>query len=207
MTKKIGFEREYFLFQGDCELNLAEPRKFGLPYDESGYLVEARAPPADKALDAAHLLLAEESRLQFEADEKGIHLNLKDYMQVPKAIKAKYLRRYGKNPSEAKNLYGKTLMESPTLMRAGLHVHFSSMKKITEKDGSTYEVLDTQLDIPTIIRILDAKYNNAIKLARRIPGEYELKSHGFEYRSLPASTDVVTLAKRISELEAFEIQL
>lgn len=40
-----------------------------------------------------------------------------------------------------------------------------------------------------------------IKETKRIPGCYELKTHGFEYRSLPASVSVVEVAKVIqSEL-------
>jgi hypothetical protein len=45
-------------------------------------------------------------------------------------------------------------------------------------------------DFVKIVRSLDKIFEKEIKDAKRIPGFYEMKSHGFEYRSLPCSIDL-----------------
>lgn len=80
------------------------------------------------------------------------------------------------------NIYPNTTKSHATGMdsdngTAGLHIHFS---RHTE-DGKR-----VQLPFTNIIMKFDEKFSNIIKLTGRLCGEFEIKAHGFEYRSLPA---------------------
>lgn len=50
------------------------------------------------------------------------------------------------------------------------------------------------INIPKIIFYLDAEFAREIKEAKRATGLYQMKSYGFEYRSLPATIDILEVA-------------
>ena len=77
-------------------------------------------------------------------------------------------------------------------LTSGMHIHFSS------RDSNTGEVIN--LPIEKIVKRMDESFKDIICTADRNYGEYELKSHGFEYRSLPCNVDVYRVLK-----EAFRI--
>jgi len=132
-------------------------------------------------------------------------------MKLTKKQVSEAYSTYGKSPSQARNLYGKIRKFNLSRISAGLHVHFSNLektniaktinyyflpgnKKYTETE--TVEVTTSMfLDLARIIRTMDEKFKDIIKKAGRTPGEYEIKAHGFEYRSLPASAPLLEVAE------------
>lgn len=75
-------------------------------------------------------------------------------------------------------------------LTAGIHVHFSR-----HLDGKR-----VQLPIEKIVKRMDRMFEMEIKASGRIFGEYEIKTHGFEYRSLPTDTSIDKVIK-----ESFKI--
>ena len=184
MNMRYGFEREYFVTKhGDfslCPTNV--------PMDGCGFLAESRGEPHNNPMSAAFLMLSEESRIKKLA--KGCQLLPLAFADVPKTILREAIRLYGKASlsHEQGNIYGLDYEADDELVRAGLHVHFSNLLKVPTKDGQFVEV-PQMIDFVKIIQRLDAAFEDEIKAAKRIPGLYELKGHGFEYRSLPASME------------------
>lgn len=191
--KKYGFEKEYFILK-DKNYILVPPN---LPYDDCGFLVEARGEPHSDPLTAAYLLLAEEAKIKSKLP-RGTKLGLVDTTTLPVSLIKQALSKFGKNPSnsETGNLYGLEYQPEDNNQRAGLHVHFSDIVDITDKNGDNIQVPKI-MDIPKIVRYLDSTFAKEIEAANRIKGSYELKVHGFEYRSLPASIDVCKVAKAL----------
>ena len=193
---KYGFEREYFLKRG-TEFVLAPAN---IPKDECGYLAEARGEPHREPMAAAFLMLAEESKLDHLAG--GIQLLPLAYAELPPALIRAALRAHGKNstPAERGNLYGLDYRDNDKTIRAGLHVHFSNEKEVTGRDGNSTVLVPQIFDFVKIIQRLDKAFKSEIKAAKRIPGLYEMKAHGVEYRSLPASVDPRAVARILESL-------
>lgn len=184
---KVGFEREWFVQRG--KEWVAVPRL--LPQDECGYLAEARGEPHADPLKAAYMLLAEERRLKAQARKEKARLVLRDSAELPEKLLAEALLVHGKNPVPRGRgiLYSSQFQPYLKMVpRAGLHVHFSNQVVVKT------QVVNGFIDIPKIVRTLDERYETDILHAGRRLGEYELKGYGFEYRSLPASTDVLEVA-------------
>lgn len=51
-------------------------------------------------------------------------------------------------------------------------------------------VVNKFIDVPKVIMILDKEFKDEIAKAKRLPSAYEVKPHGFEYRSLPNNVDI-----------------
>lgn len=206
---KFGFEKEYFLTRKDSPEFCEVPTS--LPMDECGYLAECRGPAADDLLTAAYLFLCEQDKLIDRAAQLGYQLDLfTNTTRLPAKFRQEVMRAHGKDcyPATRYNLYGKDIGPNDKWDRAGLHVHFSAQKEVvTErcKECGTPKsrmVVAGSLNIPLIVRVLDERYADLIKSCRRLPGWYELKDHGFEYRSLPAHfpNDVIDVAKFLGPL-------
>jgi hypothetical protein len=214
--KKYGFECEYWVSTTEDATPILVPAS--IPADECGYLAEVRGEPHTDALMAAYMMLAEEDRLRYKAANfvagKCALVKTNPTRQLTLAFKQDALRRHGKNahPIERGNIYGKDYNPKDSLSRAGLHVHFSNVQDITwtanlhackecgyVKQDKFQQGVPQQQDIAKIVRVLDMAFAEAIKVAKRLPGFYELKPHGFEYRSLPASVDPITVARVIIE--------
>lgn len=192
-----GFEKEYFVLDNNDNPVLAP---IALPHDECGYLVEARGDHHVNPFKAAHLFLAEEERLARVAQNMQVKL---DTTQPTRRLNPKLareaLRRFGKNPltPDRGSLYGRDYKATDRLARAGLHVHFGSVVEYQDRDGHQRSIT-TLIDIPRYIQLLDKAFADEIKSAQRLPGLYEIKQHGFEYRSLPASADPMAVAVILS---------
>lgn len=209
--KKYGFEREYWVLPVSTAGLAGQPilTPIELPGDECGYLAEARGTPDSSPLIAAYLLLAEEERLRQLVAGRFLLTTTAPTRRLDPKLRHEALRRFGKNAitSDRGSLYGKSYSPTDRWSRAGLHVHFS--------DYSTYydpackkcgrpplpREIPNQQDLPRIIRYLDGFFATEIRRAQRLPGLYELKLHGFEYRSLPADVDVVRVASAIKAME------
>jgi len=212
---KYGFEREYWMVGPDGPVILPKDLASVLTYDECGYLLEARGDPHSNPIKAACFLLAEETELFLKARKKGIipSTNPSTYKLTP-AFRKDAWKLYGKNPynSLQGNIYGKEYKPSNPWFGAGLHVHFSNSTDQTisvegqpckecghrHKETRNYSYPGT-LDLAKIVQMLDTRFKQEITEAKRLPGLYELKSYGFEYRSLPASVEPLAVAEWLRE--------
>lgn len=199
--REIGLEKELFLLSNN---RIMEPSKYGFPYDEMGFLVEIRSLPSDRLYPIYTTLEQEELQYSLRANKFGMHLDDSSYLYSEKDwitnIGKKYSDAWYSIP-EAKNIYGDypthhlgVFEESPDCYRltSGIHVHFSS------RDSNTGEVIE--LPIEEIIKKMDEEFGDIVESNKRVIGEYEIKAHGFEYRSLPSNTDIYKILK-----VAFEI--
>jgi len=211
---EFAFEKEYFVVHKKMEgalypNNLCLVPK-GIDRDECGYLAEARGPKNRCPIHAAYGLLAEEDILISKALDLGFDLLCcRPYTKLPKSLARAAMREFGKGtyPHERGNLYGKDFQPNDSWQRAGLHVHFSNNKIVkmftppsphNPLGGYHEESIPAGImDMPRIIRELDKRFAPEIKASKRLPGFYELKPYGFEYRSLPNSISVVEVAKFI----------
>jgi hypothetical protein len=114
-------------------------------------------------------------------------------------------RTHVKGRIKYQNLYGLDLPPVRTedtgaiWATAGLHVHFSNPRKVDGRVGQT--VVSEHFDFVQIIRDLDKEFKDWIEAAERVPGMYELKPHGIEYRSLPATIDPLLVASFLDARE------
>lgn len=191
---EVGIEREYFLL--DEKSNIVEPKLFGFPIDEYGFLVEIRTQPHTKASS----LLDELNRLidahKTQAERLGLKLHLAHRMRLNplfvKQLHKAYAWDYLKDITA--NIHSGTDCSHATGIQgfwgtAGLHLHFSK-KRIIKHCSNFPTISRIQLPIRKIVLAMDVKFSDEILKSNRIEGEYEIKPYGFEYRSLPASIDI-----------------
>lgn len=116
------------------------------------------------------------------------------------------------------------------MVYAGLHTHFSNLRKVhtgmvpskylqelvlllhegairveeftrrQHSEGTVNEVAGL-LNIPRIVQQMDAAFEAEIKASNRKPGFYEMKHYGFEYRSLPATINIMKVVKVLKSLK------
>jgi len=199
--KLIGLEKEYFMLNttgGPVAAKQAGISEF----DECGYLAEARGEPKDNIVDAVYSLRAAEYRLYRQAEaavlktRTPVQLVEIPYMKLKPAFLNSCARSYGKNPAQDQCLYSNVKMKN--VQTAGLHIHFSNRSEVTltcRCGISSHYSSERQINIPNIIKALDGAFSVTIFLAKRQPGLYEMKPHGFEYRSLPNNVDLDLLIK------------
>jgi hypothetical protein len=210
---KIGLEKEFFLLLNGEPISLNSLKDFGLPYDDCGWLVEARGNPFHDPVDAIFSLKAEVFKIEqqliaINANRSEGFLTLSDnpLMKVSKSVRLQASRRFAKGLTKYQNLYGheshKNAMQEAT---AGVHVSFTQENWYGNKCEScghcktqTYNV---NFDWPQIFIKLDEAFADEIKESKRRPGFYEIKSDGrVEYRSLPANVDLDKLIKVLKSL-------
>ena len=206
---KIGFEQEFFLRNEAGEFVLVP--KSGIPRDESGFLAEARSEPHHDAIFTAFSLLAAthklEQLLEKHVETRGLQLGRNSAVErLPAALLRAAYRQEGKQPypAERGNLYGKDYAATDRKQRAGFHIHFSAFheREIRHEGGRVEHLqIHTPLNMPRIILALDQHFAKQIKEAKRIPGLYEMKPHGFEYRSLPTTVSPVEVGKFLLDLK------
>lgn len=198
---KFGFELEFFFTRTD---NLDDPNdRFVLlqnnlqPYaDSCGYLLEARGEAHYDPNKARWLLHASILELQNIAKNHGLSLLNEASIKLPNRYRRLVMKRFGKGISKSSFMYGREYVSSAP--RAGLHIHFSNQVTIDGRNGPV--TISQQMDIPRIIATMDGMFHSEIKKARRIPGEYEMKAHGFEYRSLPATVRLENVVSALEEI-------
>jgi hypothetical protein len=196
---KFGFEREYFVTRDGTFIDVSKL----LPHDDCGFLAEARGEPHLNPVAAAALLEVEERRIRAIATKLGLELQMgMDVATLPAKQRAIMLRRHGKGAvgDEQGSAYGR-FWTNEKLSRAGLHVHFSNERVLApwgdNKESRSYF---GNIDMPRFIYGLDRTFAAEIKAAKRVPGLYEMKSYGFEYRSLPMSVDLYRVAEALENL-------
>lgn len=191
----FGFEKEFFTKnnQGYC---LAT----SLSHDDCGYLAEARGDPSPDPVVAKYLFLASQEKLYASAAKLKITLEDIHTATLPKAFLRDTMRRFGKNAARSRFMSGKPYHSSAP--RAGLHIHFGSLREVYH-DGKLVCKVPEIIDIPRIVYVFDQAFAKEIKEAKRRSGEYELKHHGFEYRSLPST---VNLDKVVSVLHSLSTE-
>jgi hypothetical protein len=194
--REVGIEKEAFLLK-DCVIQ--EPKRFGFPYDEMGFLIELRSLPSDRLYPVCTTISQEELQYSLRANKFGMIIASTPTMYTNKQFINKIIDTYHilDFPDRTKNIYGKTKShhlgvfmdddEDTVLLTSGIHVHFSS------RDSKTGEVID--LPVEDIVRKMDETFKNDIERTFRVPGEYEMKAHGFEYRSLPCDADLLKVLK------------
>lgn len=195
---KYGFEGEYFcclnMEDGQGPIDYCLPSK-DLPKDECGYLAEVRGEPYHTPEGARALYRVAYDKVNAQADKDGMFITTFDpTIKLPKKLLREAMRIHGKASGSADNVYGAQYKDSDTWNRAGFHVHFSN--EYTD-NGKTYYRL---MNIPRIILDLDRNFKDEIKKASRLPGMYEMKSYGFEYRSLPADVNLDKLVDILKEM-------
>ncbi len=203
--REIGIEKELFL--NDIKTDtLKEPKLYGFPYDEMGFLVEIRSLPSDRLYPVLTTLAQEEWQYKLRANKFDMELHDWSFAYGDKSWIDDIAERYKIYSFEdlTQNIYSKDKkVESHHLgifpegetcykLTSGMHVHFSS------RDSKTGKVID--LPIEKIVEKMDELFENEILESQRIKGEWEPKIHGFEYRSLPCNINVLKVLK-----EAFKI--
>ena len=195
---KYGFEKEYWVVKGGTHLALVPD---GIPKDECGYLAEARGDPhTDPEMSAALFRVAETRLYGLVLKLEGLYSldSSNATMRPNKQLLYDALRLHGKPtyPQGRGNIYGLDYKPSNRDTRAALHVHFSDQYE--DKNGAKH---CRMIDMPKYIQALDTAFAKQIKDARRLPGFYEMKPHGFEYRSLPCNVDPFDVAKVLLEIK------
>ena len=200
---EIGIEKECFLLRDN---EILEPIKYGFPKDEFEFLVELRSLPADRFYPVYTTLMAEEIQNSLRANKFNMELSNQPSKLVTQEWVDNHwikhnLHRFD-DEDHTENIYGKpthshhlgVLPVSTTdcKLTAGIHVHFSS------RNSKTGEVI--KLPIEKIVKEMDTSFSEDIQIEGRNMGEWEPKPHGFEYRSLPANSDLYWVIK-----EAFRI--
>jgi len=196
-VREIGIEKECFLMRGN---EIMEPGEYGFPHDEFEFLIELRSLPSDRLYPVYTTLMQEQLQNSLRANKFNMQLvddanKMVDSDWVVDLWNKYALYRFD-NSDYTKNIYGSTknshhfgVLDLPQGKRltAGIHVHFSS------RDSETGKVIN--LPIEDIVRKMDTAFEHDIKYAGRNLGEWEPKTHGFEYRSLPGNADVYKVLK------------
>jgi len=195
LLDEVGLELELFL--KDKHNNILEPLQYGFPSDCMGFLIEIRSHHSNTGNSVVESIRKNIEWNIKKAKKLGLRIDLVDRIQVNSDwinyITEKY--QHSLFPDQTRNIYedkNKPNVSHHTGIMdgwamAGMHVHFSS-RKINEAIGySAPKVELLRLPIEEIVKSMDEEFMPIIKESHRLQGEYELKSHGFEYRSLPST--------------------
>lgn len=194
---QIGLEKEFFI-KANNEYVIAPA---GLPYDECGFLAEARGNPFSCPTDAVFSLKSSIFKLQDAANKLNVSLDDSPLGVIPKKLKLEVARRFIKGLTKHQNLYGFECHRNKSSEHtAGIHISFTDSGTVMGANNIpvTY---NRMFDWAKIFRQLDKAFAEEIKQSKRNPGFYELKPDGrIEYRSLPSNTDldkIITVLKNI----------
>ena len=184
-----GLEKEYFVTDESGEFCLA-PRQ--LPYDECGYLVEARGKARETIREAVYSLMAEEDRLlgiELDCDYTFIESPIE---KIPRGLLVKASRYYKKGLTQYQNMYGHEFhANTGDEKTAGIHISFTNPRKAYRRESADDYMVNEMFDYIKIFRALDIAFEKEIKKSKRKPGFYEIKCDGrIEYRSLPNDADL-----------------
>lgn len=195
---EIGLEIEMFLL--DQKNNILEPALFGFPADEMGFLIEIRTHHSNTGKSVYESLCKNIEWNEKKAGKLGLKINITPYMHVTNDFQNYITNKYhhDKMADQTRNIYGLRGSHHTgfcgDLATAGMHVHFSSR----EIEGLSAKVI--KLPVENIVKCMDEEFVQIIEDVHRLKGEYELKSHGFEYRSLPTTAPaqkVITTSLKI----------
>ncbi len=198
---EIGIERELFLIDKKGEIVL--PREYGFPTDCMEFLIETRSVASNDISYIYDSCCIEYFTYDKKAKLLGFCIDINDNYYVTEKFVDKIENKYNTSRfvGASKNIYGTREDHSTGIFRlcedlykltAGIHVHFS------RRDKKTGKLL--MLPYEGITLEMDKVFENEIIESDRIKGEYELKPHGFEYRSLPANADILKVLKKSMEI-------
>ena len=221
----IGLEKELFLFNAKGKLVL-NPGKYGFETDNLGVLVEIRGEPKNTVEEAVASLLSKELLAKGKAakhnyqlkEVPSVKLSDEEILEVTKRYHKEYEEKFSPKSKECRVAKKLEL----AVINAGLHVHFSReinipqnktiikllvmnndkdsrIEKEISHESESYTV-QTFIDIPKIISTLDNSFKEEIKKTNRRLSAYEIKGHGFEYRSLPNNIDLSKVSAICSDL-------
>lgn len=190
---ELGLEKEMFLLKNG---KIMEPKLYGFPYDEMGFLVEIRSYPSDNLYPILSSMQEAETLFKLRSNKLGMELVDTPFLEATdefiQYLSKKY--RHDELPCRTQNVYGTKLSHHTGIMdhniTSGIHVHFSS------REGT--KVL--KLPIEDIVKEMDRRFETEIEKYNRIKGEWEPKAHGFEYRSLPCNTDIYKILEGSFEI-------
>lgn len=226
IKNKVGLEFEFLVH--DKSGNLVFPGNLGFSFDDFCIIGEARCKPGETPGEVLGNLHEKLYEIQKRAKKKNCQLVYKGWEEISMKQYAKVLRKMGYKPlSESSNIYGTDILSltnevvdengavTGKLVSTGLHVHFSShsMEKVKIADSSYKTISTSVITYPDVKFIVEEFDKNLLEttmkslpngLKFRHKGFWEEKSHGFEYRSLPATSQTLfDLAPTIVEF-AFE---
>jgi len=191
MIDKIGLEKEFWLL--DKKGRFHEPQLYDFPHDDFGFLIELRTKPCTNIKDLMADYELRRETMDWQASQFGLVLSDKPTMPKTAIIDTYYAikYKYDRLPDLTANIHIGTSCSHATgildkILTAGLHVHFSRH----DQDGRR-----VQLPIRMIVTNMDLVFKDIITNSGRILGEYEIKPHGFEYRSLPANAPINEVVK------------
>ena len=210
---KMGLEKEFFVVRDGKAQSLASEglKNFHIPYDECGWLAEARGEPFGNIVDAVFSLKAAVYKIQKNVNKVNGELKITEanlyslsdepVMKVDRSTKLQCARSFSKGVIKYQNLYGHQChRNSLSEATAGVHISFTCEQSYHVRD-SEYIKYNANFDWPQIFIKLDKAFADEIKAAKRRPGFYELKENGrVEYRSLPSN---VNLDKVIEILQPY----
>src|SRR5258706_2023142 len=198
----IGLEKEFFVKSQapDGKEVYIMAQDAGLPYDECGYLAEARGKPCDGIVDAVFSLRTEVYRMQHDLVKRNQQhpeaiavLDETPVVKLPKILLLGVRRRYAKNVVSERNIYDYISHKvKPDEKTAGVHISFTQPRETEVGHGKrkVTQTFNQMWDWLQVFKELDRAFATEIKAAKREPGFYELKYDGrIEYRSLPANVD------------------
>lgn len=212
IVNEIGLEAEFFLKNNKGEL--VYPHDYSLEHDNYPLLGEIRAKPGKNINETLSNFYNALSEVNYVINRDKLIMGF-GYEQIDLNTKVKILREMGvKEISDIKNIYKTDILKETddiyedgkligVNISAGLHIHFSTkvINKFKEcygkftKSSEEEKPILTQNQIFTIIKNLDKKlfpkFQLPVNLKYRKPGYYELKSYGFEYRSLPMVKEMI----------------
>jgi len=185
--KEVGLEVELFLLNKNNQI--LEPSIFGFPSDEMGFLIEVRSHHSNTGKSVLESLKAGIDWNKRKADKLGLTVDLCPFKKVDGFFQKRIAEKYhhDRMPDQTRNIYGRFVSHHTGLhdglATAGMHVHFSTRDINLETNTSRI----VELPVERIVRMMDDAFPEIEPVYGRIKGEYELKCHGFEYRSLPCN--------------------
>lgn len=194
ILKEIGLEVEFWLL--DKKGNIVEAPKYNFPADEMGFLIEIRSSWGSDPNSIINVLTALYSAEEWKAHRLGLRIEKSAFKMVTRDWQDYIAKKYGHEDMRdyTVNIYGIKETQHTGFRNeratAGLHVHFSRFDTETE----TFLPFSKK-EIEKIVMTLDTVFEKEISSTERIKGEWEPKSHGFEYRSLPATIYPLKVAK------------
>lgn len=192
---KIGLELEGFF----CKDGKPAVVPVSVPHDDCGWLVEYRGAPHCDPFDAVASLMADRERVK-PLIPKDAEVVFENHMKVDRDVKLAARRTFEKGLLKFQNLYGR---RPSSLDHAGIHVSFTKPREVTYTDGGREKkvVVNQLWDYVQLFKALDKLYAAEIKVAKRVPGFYEIKDDlRIEYRSLPNTIDLWELATNLKAL-------
>lgn len=189
---KVGLECEYFICNTEGQIVIPKFTRT----DNWNVLAEIITEPHSNYQDLLFDFKKQQYKLLRECGKNNVEMMAITEAKLDRKLYEELRRTCDKGRIEEKSLYDIPIKFREKITTAGLHVHFSDEEVRSYRDEN--KILNELrychiFDFPTIIKALDNQYKDAIKRTNRTAGLYELKPHGFEYRSLPNDVDIENL--------------